>query len=488
MKDKKILNYIVPVVYLIICLVISFNRVPFWDEARAWLIAQNCNIAEYLDMMKLECHLFIWYLVIFPFAKLNLLYPYSIYILNSLFASGCIFFLFKSSPFKTYEKLLITFSVPFLFLWGSVARCYSIGILFLFIALSYYKERFNRPYVYFLFLMLSLETSIMAFIGAFYLSILFLFEIRKEKYFKNTVLIFVLFIIITLIQIFSPNPDFLKQNPDMTFLRDFIAYIINPVIYIGQYKIQSILMSVLRLAVDFCTAGFIFYTYKNNKKVLFFTLSSFVSMIVLFGVFYSGNFWHYFYFYLYFIVSIWILKAENNVPKILNFIFSAILICLLFKGAVFIDSKLTTINNSNSKYIAQEILNNDFYKTKKIFCLDPWGDIAPATLPYLKGKINVYDINNESRFSYKSLRNQLVFNNNFFNADNFCKYTDNNSILVSSGEFIKHEENNPKRKINADKGIMEFSGENCNIIFTPYSKNEQKNFFTYLIKVNNKIK
>ncbi len=488
MKSKKIINLIIPVVYFIICIIISFSRVPFWDEARAWLIAQNCNLFQYLDMMKLECHLFIWYLVIFPFAKLNILYPYSIYFLNTLFAAGSIFFLFKSSPFKMYEKLMIAFSVPFVFLWGSVARCYSLGILFLFIALSYYKERFNKPYIYFLFLMLSLETSVMAFIGAFWLSVIYLFEIKNRKYFKSILLIFGLFMLITLIQIYNPHPDYLKQNPDMTFLRDFIAYIINPVIFIEQYKIQSIFMSILRLSVDICTVYFIFYTFKNNKKVLSFILSAFISMIILFSAFYSGNFWHYFYFYLYFITAFWILKIENTVLKTLNLLFALILVCFLFKGSIFIDSKLTTVNNSNSKFIAQEILSNDFYMTKKIFCLDAWGDIAPATLPYLKNKKDIYDINDKSRFSYESLRSQLEFNNNFFNPDNFCKYANNDSILVSSGEFIKHEEKNPKKKSSLNNDILEFDGENCNIIFIPYAKNEQKKFFTYLIKVNKKFK
>ena len=134
---------IIPLIYLILCLIIAFLRVPFWDEARAWLIAQNCNLFEFLDMMKLECHLFIWYLIIAPFAKLNLFYPYSIYILNAVFSFLAIYVLWKKSPFSTLEKFLITFSVPFLFLWGVVARCYSVGILFLFLALSFYKIRFR---------------------------------------------------------------------------------------------------------------------------------------------------------------------------------------------------------------------------------------------------------------------------------------------------------------------------------------------------------
>ena len=97
--SKKI-DRIIPFIYLLLCIVIAFLRIPFWDEARAWLIAQNCNLFQFLDMMKLECHLFIWYLVIAPFAKLNLFYPYSIYIINALFAFFAIFVLWKKAPFS----------------------------------------------------------------------------------------------------------------------------------------------------------------------------------------------------------------------------------------------------------------------------------------------------------------------------------------------------------------------------------------------------
>ena len=91
-------------------------------------------------------------------------------------------------------------------------------------------------------------------------------------------------------------------------------------------------------------------------------------MVILFTCFYSGNFWHYFYFYLYFIVAIWILKIENQISKFLNIMTTIILIMFMFKGSLFIDSKLTTINNSTSNLIAKKIQEN--YKNKKLFYIN----------------------------------------------------------------------------------------------------------------------
>lgn len=479
---KNRLNIIIPIIYFILTLIIAFNRVPFWDEARAWLIAQNCNLIEFLDIMKLECHLGVWFLTIFPFAKLDLFYPYSIQILNALFAFGAIYLLWNKSPFNIFQKFLITFGVPFLFLWGCVARCYSIGIFLLFLALSIYKDRVNKPYKYLILLSLCSHTSVMAYIGTFYLILIFLFENYKNKNFIKYLMIFVLSNILILIQVYDPNPDYLKQLPEMAFLRDFIGFLTCPIFFIKQYKIQSILMSLLRTCVLICTFVFLKFSFKNNRKILFFILPTYFSMVVLFTFFYSGNFWHYFYFYLYFIVAFWIIKIENEKSKPLEIIATIILTLFLFKGSLFIDSKLTTINNSTSNLIAKEIKLN--FKDKKLFCLDPWSDIAPSALPYLKNII-IYDKNNQNRKSYESMRNQIKFNMEKFNPDEFAKYVDDNSILLTTTAFLNHEKDNPLRSYDENTGIITFVGKEKTVSFIPYKFIENIKLWTYLIKVNN---
>ena len=476
MKYAKI---IIPIIYLILSLIISFNRVPFWDEARAWLVSQNCNPLEFLSLMRLECHFSLWYIAIFPFAKLDLFYPYSIYILNAVFAFISIYLLWNKSPFNIFQKILITFGVPFLFLWGSVARCYSIGIMFLFLALSLYKERFEKPYKYLVLLCLSAHTSVMAFIGSFFLLLVFLFENFKKKGFLKLFGIFILFNLLILLQIYDPNPDYLKQAPEMAFLRDFVWYLLNPIVLISQYKIQSLLMTILRLSVIITVFTYISYTIKNNKKTLFFIVSTYFSMVILFTFFYSGNFWHYFYFYLYFIVAIWILKIENKFPKFLNIMTTIILIMFMFKGSLFIDSKLTTINNSTSNLIAKEIQTN--YKNKKLFCLDPWSDIAPSALPYLKG-IDIFDKYNQNRRSFESMRSQIRFNREDFNPDEFVNFVENDSILLTTTSFLNHELKNPRRRFDEKSGIISFVGDKKIIEFIPYKFMEEICLWTYLIK------
>ena len=145
------------------------------------------------------------------------------------------------------------------------------------------------------------------------------------------------------------------------------------------------------------------------------------------------------------------------------------------------DAKLTLVNSSKSFFIAKEI--NENHKNKKIFCLDAWSDVSPSSLPYLKN-ITIYDKNNLNRKSAKSLRNQINFNNELFNPDEFSKYINKNSILVSTGELFIHEENNPLRSYDKNTDITTFKGNKNEIMFIPISYNQETKLKIYAIKIN----
>ena len=131
---NKLNNYLSKysiLVFAIITLLIIFNRVPFWDETHAYEIAR-LKLSEIFYLTRIEGHTAFWYLILKPFSNLKL-YPYSMLIINWLFCLTSIFILWKKAPFSPIIKTLITFSTPFLLYFATVARCYSIGILFLFL-------------------------------------------------------------------------------------------------------------------------------------------------------------------------------------------------------------------------------------------------------------------------------------------------------------------------------------------------------------------
>ena len=153
-------------------------RSPWFDEAHAWLIAQELDLFEIIKLMKIEGHTFLWYLVQMPFAKTNFMYPYSMLLLNWLFCFIAILILWLKAPFNNWVKFFISFSFPFLGMYSVVARCYAIGIMFLFALTAMEKSKLKHPNWYSLLLILCANTSIMAAAGATVFGIMFVFNMK----------------------------------------------------------------------------------------------------------------------------------------------------------------------------------------------------------------------------------------------------------------------------------------------------------------------
>ena len=160
-KKESLIKYAVLGSFCILTLVLALLRAPFWDEANAWMISKSFNLFDLIfHIEKYDGHLFIWHGLIMPFAKFDFFYPYPMYILNWIFCVFALVVFWNKAPFSVLEKSLITFSYPFVWYFGIVARCYSIGILFLFLILSFWKERLKRPYLISLLIILLANTSV----------------------------------------------------------------------------------------------------------------------------------------------------------------------------------------------------------------------------------------------------------------------------------------------------------------------------------------
>src|SRR5699024_7303192 len=141
-KKESLIKYAVLGSFCILTLVLIMLRSPFWDEAHAWMVSKSFGFFQlFFNIEKHEGHLFLWHLILMPFSKNNLFYPYSMILLNWIFCVFALVVFWNKAPFSVLEKSLITFSYPFVWYFGIVARCYSIGILFLFLILSFWKER-----------------------------------------------------------------------------------------------------------------------------------------------------------------------------------------------------------------------------------------------------------------------------------------------------------------------------------------------------------
>lgn len=152
--------------WCLITLIRIFHHAPWYDEAHAWAIAQDLNIFELFKFLKTEGHTFLWYVLLMPFAKTNFMYPYSMKLLNWVFCFSALLIFWLKAPFNNWVKFFVTFGFPFLAVYSLLARCYAIGILFLFMLISMDKEKLKHPNWYSLLLILLANTSLMGTVPA----------------------------------------------------------------------------------------------------------------------------------------------------------------------------------------------------------------------------------------------------------------------------------------------------------------------------------
>ena len=102
-------NLLLLILWLIVVLFTMFHHEIWRDEAQAWCIVRDLNFIEIFRSARTEGHPFLWYLILYPFAKLG--FPVEIMqVISLFFVFISISFLLFKSPFNKFEKSIICFS------------------------------------------------------------------------------------------------------------------------------------------------------------------------------------------------------------------------------------------------------------------------------------------------------------------------------------------------------------------------------------------
>ena len=166
---EKVFLWLFFCLFVLLTAVGAFTHEPWFDEAQAWLIAQDLSLVEMFKHLKYEGHLCLWFLALMPSAKLNLPYPLPMLITNVIFIWGAVYVLLMKSPFHPVLRIMIAFSMPIAYQYGVIARPYAMGVMFLFLLAYFYKDKLNRPYLYATLIILCANTSAMALVGMNYI-------------------------------------------------------------------------------------------------------------------------------------------------------------------------------------------------------------------------------------------------------------------------------------------------------------------------------
>lgn len=394
------------ILWCFITVVRILNHIPWLDEAHAWTISRELNLFQIIDLMKIEGHTIIWYVLLMPFAKLNIAYPYSMQFLNWVFCFITLIILWKKAPFPTYLKILITFSIPFLTVYSVFARCYSVGIMLLFLLMTYFKEKLKHPVFYSVLLVLCANTSVMALFGATAFGILFLHEIFKTKAFgKNLILPAIILLLGGSLVLIS------LLGSDSSAINDYKGKFIASSFSTGLQGFLSVITCGLIVGI--------LALYRKSKTSLFFYLFNVLCLIACFTLLYSGNFWHHYFFYIYLLISYWIACSEEKFSsKAKKFGIILLSILTLFNYFNF-DKNFSKhykeiFGYENQNIYAFAINNEDFKNSPLIvdnmdylgYVLKPYGINA---VNYCADKKFDYDITNypaENQFCYTSFKDQ----------------------------------------------------------------------------------
>ena len=412
---------------------------PWLDEAQAWLIAQDLNFFELLNQMKYEGHLFLWFLVLMPSAKLNLAYPMPMLITNVIFIWGVAYLLLVKSPFHPLLKTGILFSMPIAYQYGIIARPYAMGVFFLLMLTMLYRDKLKRPILYAVLIFLCANTNSLALCGATAFGLIFLYEyIKEKKTFWQTKEFYILAgialfcaLIIGYQWIGAGNQvdKFSQLYLYTTDKLKFFFQILN-VGFTGKYVENRALLYLLPILI----LSFSLLTFWKDKKTLFFFSFTYTTLYIIFLNLYNGYHWHYYMFFVYLIISLWLYKNNNekNDSKYRFVVMAIIYSSLIY----FIPSTYERYVNdyvyklSNAQAFSYKLSKDDSLKNGTLVICD---EGVTTTVPYLRRYgLNAYSCysGKKNGFFDRRLAKNLFLNKDILTPKYFGRFEDKKIYLI----------------------------------------------------------
>ena len=127
-----------------LCLAIP-HYLPWEDEGRAWTAVRFFGLYDLIfHVLRYEGHPPVWYLILFPIAKLHLPYLYINWLSACCGAAG-ISVLLRYSPFPFFLRALLPFGFALAYEYAVVARSYCLFPLLGFLIAHQYRSTTRRP-------------------------------------------------------------------------------------------------------------------------------------------------------------------------------------------------------------------------------------------------------------------------------------------------------------------------------------------------------
>jgi hypothetical protein len=173
--DTKYL-YPLSLLYFIVSLIGVFHHELWLDESHHWLLARDSNsFLDFIRNTRSEGHPVLWDFLVFVITRFTL-NPLWMQVLHILISTAVVYLFLRKAPFSRLFKLLFIFGYFMIFEYNLISRNYILGVLFLFLACSLFKDRNTKFILLSTFLALAANVHLMFSVIAFALFLIVFWE------------------------------------------------------------------------------------------------------------------------------------------------------------------------------------------------------------------------------------------------------------------------------------------------------------------------
>lgn len=181
MKPETKYVTLLTAIYFIASLIGILHHELWLDEAHHWLLARDSHsIPELIANTRLEGHPLIWSLLLYGITRFSI-DPVYMQLLHIAISTLVVYLFLRKAPFSWVFKVLFIFGYFMLFEYNLISRNYILGILFLFLACSIFKDRDKKFALLCLYLILASNIHLVFSVIAFALFLTLLFERFQNK-------------------------------------------------------------------------------------------------------------------------------------------------------------------------------------------------------------------------------------------------------------------------------------------------------------------
>lgn len=354
-KSVKIVYICAFVIFAVLTFIGALNHEMWYDEAQAWNIARDNDIAGIFGMMKHEGHPALWHIILHILSKLGFKVAF-LPLVSWFFSLITVGIILIKSPLHPVMNLSMVFAVGFLYANTVISRVYCILQLILVILACIYPKRKVHPVLYGLCIALLANTHIIMWgligvLGIYMLIELFT-EFKKVSKKENALRIAglaiagagVLMLVLPLLECLTMNGNASASQYSFAFkdiMSDLIHYTNNVgecFISFGKNKtISYFLCYFLGLLILLIPI-----LMRHNIKYFILFISFMIGYFVASEVIWYSTVNRAAIFVLAAFITLWLIKAENNYApknKQLNLKMDSKLLKKIVQAVIKIDNK-----------------------------------------------------------------------------------------------------------------------------------------------------